>query len=102
MAGALADPVYALIGSAGVAGIWLICIMLGYMFPKQNVDDLKEQLKEKDSTIAAERQRADAIIATERQRADNERARADSFVEAAHAAQILLAGLRRATDETSP
>lgn len=83
MTSALSDSVFGVIGSAGVAGIWLLCIMLGYMVPKQHADDLKQQNAEKD-----------AIIATERQRADNERARADAAVVAANTANILLAALR--------
>ena len=85
MTAELSNSVFGLIGGAGVAGIWLLTIMLGYFAPKQQVDDLKDRLREKDE-----------IIATERQRADNERNRADAAVDAAHTANILLAALRKA------
>ncbi len=79
------DAVFSTLAGVGVAGIWLLAILLGFMYPKGHVDDLKEQ-------IAEERERAN----TERTRADVERARADAAVETARTANLLLASLRRA------
>lgn len=71
-----------LIGGAGVAGLWLACIMLGWMFPKPHVDDLKQDNSDLKEAVT---------LANER--ADNERRRADGAVEAARTANLLLAAI---------
>lgn len=65
-----------LLSSAGVAGVFCILFVGGWIFPKSVVDDLK-----------AER-------AAERDRADAERDRADSAVAAAQATRDILSALQ--------
>lgn len=71
-----------LIGGAGVAGIWLICIMFGLMFPKPHVDDLK-----RENTDLKE------AVRMANERAESERSRADAAIEAARTSNLLLAAL---------
>ena len=62
--------------SAGVAGIFCLLFLLGWLYPKGVVDDLR---KERDY---------------ERQRGDLERDRADASVAAAQATKDVLAALQ--------
>lgn len=62
--------------STGVAGVMLVLFLLGYIYPKPVVDDLR-----------AERN-------YERQRADAERDRADTAVAAAQASRDVLSALQ--------
>lgn len=78
------NDVYTVLAGAGVAGIWLLCLMMGFMYTKSHVDDLKEQNRELKEALS---------LANER--AENERRRADAAVEAAQTSNLLLAGIRR-------
>jgi len=51
---------------AGVAGVFCLAFMLGLIFPKSYVDDLKEENRELKAANAAERERADAAVAAAR------------------------------------
>lgn len=81
------EVVNGLIGGAGIAGVWLLCIMLGWMYPKPHVEDLRRENKDLKDALALSNQRA-----------DNERRRADSAEVAAQTANILLAGIRKGID----
>ena len=48
---------------AGVAGVFCLLFLLGLIYPKGVVDDLKEENHELKAALAAERDRADAAIA---------------------------------------
>ena len=65
-----------LLSSAGVAGVFCILFVCGFIFPKSVVDDLK---RERDY---------------ERQRGDSERDRADASVAAAQASREVLSALQ--------
>jgi len=52
--------------NAGVAGVWVVCIMLGLLYPRRAVTDLKEELRVKDAQIAAK----DIALDAQRERAD--------------------------------
>lgn len=79
------ETVYSILTGVGVAGIWILCMMLGLVVPKSHLDDMKEQRDEYKAAVIAANQRA-----------DNERARADTAEETAKTALILLAGLQKA------
>jgi flagellar biosynthesis/type III secretory pathway M-ring protein FliF/YscJ len=49
--------------SAGVAGVMLLCFMLGWVYPRSVVMDLKEENKELKEALEAERDRANSAIA---------------------------------------
>lgn len=68
---------------AGVAGVWVLTIIFGFMSPKGHVQDLKQDIADLKEAVR-----------TERERADLERRRADSAEEAARTSNILLASLR--------
>lgn len=78
-------------GAVGaVLGVICILFIIGAIFPKPVVDDLK---KERD----AERARADAAenrADAERQRADVERQRADTSIAASQATRDIMAALQ--------
>ena len=85
------EAVFTVLGSAGVAGIWVLCVMLGFMYPKDHVTDLKEQISDlKEAYRLAEA------------RAESERRRADAAVEAAQTSNLLLAGIRREIPQSGP
>jgi hypothetical protein len=85
------EAVFTVLGSAGVAGIWVICNILGLSFSKNHVDDLKEQISDlKEAVRFAEA------------RADSERRRADAAVEAAQTSNLLLASIRREIPQSGP
>jgi hypothetical protein len=48
---------------AGVAGVFCALFLIGLIYPKGYVDDLREELRELKAALAAERTRADAAIA---------------------------------------
>jgi len=48
---------------AGVAGIFCILFILGLIFPRSVVSDLKQENKELKEALQAQRERADAAIA---------------------------------------
>lgn len=48
---------------AGVAGVFCLLFLLGLLFPKSVVDDLKEELREVKADRDAQRDRADAAVA---------------------------------------
>ena len=48
---------------AGVAGVFCVFFLIGLIYPKGYVDDLREELKELKGALAAERDRADAALA---------------------------------------
>lgn len=70
---------------SGVAGVFCILFVLGLIFPKSVVDDLKEENRELKDDRDAQRDRADTAIAT---------AQASRDVLAA-----LQAGIRMARDD---
>lgn len=73
-----------LVGGAGVAGIWLLCIMFDLMFTRAHMDDKNKQIEElKEAVRLAELGR------------EAERRRGDAAVEAAQTSNLLLAGIRR-------
>jgi hypothetical protein len=80
----MSSTILSLLPSAGVAGVWLICVLTGVQPTKAQMDDKEKQIEELKEAVRLERERADA-----------ERRRADSSVEAVNTANILLAGIRR-------
>lgn len=48
---------------SGVAGVFCVLFIIGRIFPKAVVDDLKEELRETKGALAAERERADSSVA---------------------------------------
>jgi len=71
------ETVISVVAGSGVAGAVLILVVLGWLVPRPQVGDLKEQVRELKAAVAAERSRADAAV------------------EAAQTTNLLLAGLRR-------
>lgn len=51
------------LSSAGVAGIFCVLFVIGAIFPKGVVDDLREENKELKDALEAERDRANAAVA---------------------------------------
>lgn len=51
------------LSSAGVAGVFCVLFILGAVYPKSVVDDLKQEISELKEALAAERDRADAAVA---------------------------------------
>ena len=49
--------------SAGVAGVFCICFILGLIYPRAVVEDLKAENKELKDALTAERDRADSAVA---------------------------------------
>lgn len=49
--------------SAGVAGVFCICFIMGLIFPRTVVEDLKSENRELKEALASERDRADAAVA---------------------------------------
>lgn len=83
--------VHGLIGGAGVAGIWIICMIFGFMYAKPHVDDLKQEIVElKEAKRISD------------ERADSERNRADAAVEAARTSNLLLAAIGRGVTGNDP
>jgi len=48
---------------SGVAGVFCLLFILGWIVPKHVYDDLKAESAQKDATIQAERDRADSAVA---------------------------------------
>lgn len=48
--------------SAGVAGVFCILFVMGLIYPKAVVDDLKEELRELKDALEAERDRANTAV----------------------------------------
>lgn len=51
------------LSSAGVAGIFCILFVLGFIYPKSVVDDLREERDALREAVRAERDRADSAVA---------------------------------------
>lgn len=49
--------------NAGVAGVFVILFVLGLVYPRQVVTDLKSEVAELKQALAAERQKGDAGVA---------------------------------------
>jgi hypothetical protein len=69
---------------AGVAGVFCLLFVLGLIYPKGVVDDLKEENKELKEALSAQRDRS------------------DSAVTAASATRDILAAIKYGRELTSP
>lgn len=49
-----------LLAGAGVAGVWVICFVLGLVYPKSVVNDLKAEIAELKAALKARTDAADA------------------------------------------
>ena len=54
--------VASILTGAGVAGVWVICFLVGLCYPKSVVADLKAENAELKASRDAERERGDAAI----------------------------------------
>lgn len=52
-----------ILAGAGVAGVWVICFLVGLIYPKSVVTDLKTEITELKQALGAERDRADTAVA---------------------------------------
>lgn len=51
------------LAGSGVAGVFCVLFILGLIYPKAVVDDLKEEKAELEQALEAERDRANAAVA---------------------------------------
>jgi hypothetical protein len=89
------SDITSLITGAGVAGVVLVLIVLGWLVTKGHVEDLKQgyeqTIEDKDKQIT---ELKDAVTLAN-QRADSERRRGDAATEAVNTSNLLLAGIRK-------